>query len=370
MRIVEVVVTTCRVPLSRPIIMGALRFDAREYLLVELRTDEGLVGLGFGMTRDAPLEAILVRTIAPRILGRDPLLSESLWEDLYDANLTIGQRGLFMRCLSAVDTALWDIKAQAAGLPLWQLIGGVREQVPATVAGGYPGAGVTLDDLAEEVGAYAAAGYSVVKIAGGPLADDTERLRVAREVLGPDRPLAYDAHWAWRTVAEVLPVVRHWDGFGLEFIEDPFPSDSPRLAADLRERTRIPLALGEDVTGRFAYRDLLEQAPPEHLRLDATTTGGITEALRVCALAAAASIPVLPHIFPELHVHLAAGLRIVPAVEVTDPDREIDLFWRLLEAPLRPVAGLVAAPVRPGHGVALDRASVARYQETQQTVRR
>lgn len=369
MRIVEVVVTTCRVPLSRPIVMGALHFDAREYLLVEVRTDEGLVGLGFGMTRDAPLEAIVARTIAPRILGRDPLLVESIWEDLYDANLTIGQRGLFMRCLSAVDVALWDIKGQAAGLPLWQLIGGVREKVAATVAGGYPRDGVTLDELGEEVRAYAAAGYSVVKIAGGPLVADTERLRVARDAIGAAGALAYDAHWAWRTVAEVLPVVRRWDRFALAFIEDPFPSDSPRLAADLRERTRIPLALGEDVTGRYAYRDLLEQAPPEHLRLDATTTGGITEALRVCALASTASIPVLPHIFPELHVHLAAGLRIVPAVEVTEPAREIDLFWRLLESPLRPVGGIVAAPLLPGLGVELDRASVSVHQVSQQTIR-
>jgi L-alanine-DL-glutamate epimerase-like enolase superfamily enzyme len=366
MRITEVRSTTCRIPLERPIVMGAIRFDAREYLVVEIRTDEGVTGIGFGMTRDAPLAAILTRSIGPRILGADPLLTEAIWDGLYDANLTIGQRGLFMRCLSAVDIALWDIKAQVAGLPLWQLLGGARETVPAMVAGGYPRAGTSLDDLVEEVGGYAASGIGLIKIAAGDLADDTERLRVAASAVGPSQ-LAYDAHWAWRRLADVVPTVRGWAAFELAFIEDPFPSESPSLAAQLRERTGIALALGEDVTGRYAYRDLLDVARPDHLRLDATTTGGISEALKVCALAATHSIPVLPHIFPELHVHLAAALPIVAAVEFTDPVREIDLFWRLLREPVRPTAGRFAAPTVAGHGVQLDPVAVARFAVSTET---
>ena len=360
MRITEVRATTVRIPLSSPIVMGELRFDGREYLVLELVTDEGLTGIGYGMTRDAPLGAIVERTVAPRLLGADPLASEAIWQRLYDANLTIGQRGLFMRALSAADIAVWDLKAQAAGLPLWQLLGGARERIPASVAGGYPRPGRTLDSLGEEVAGYAAAGYPWIKIAAGPLADDTERLRVAASAVG-DRALAYDAHWAWRTLPEVVPTVRTWDEFDLAFIEDPFPSDSPALASRLREWTGIPLALGEDVVGRYAYRDLIAAAMPDVLRLDATTAGGISEAVKVCALAAAESIPVLPHIFPELHVHLAAALPIVMAVEVTDPAQEIDLFWQVLEEPLRPVDGHVTAPTGPGVGLRLDRAALARF---------
>lgn len=360
MRITGVQLTTCRIPLSRPIVMGEIRFDAREYLLVEIRTDAGVVGTGYGMTRDAPLAAILARSIAPRLVGADPLLGEAIWTSLYDANLTLGQRGLFMRCLSAVDIALWDIKAQVAGLPLWQLLGGARDRVPAMIAGGYPRTGTTLDELGAEVAGYAAAGFGVIKIAAGDLAADTERLRVARSACGASR-LAYDVHWAWQRLADVLPTVRGWDAFELAFIEDPFPSESPRLAAQLRERTGIALALGEDVTGRFAYRDLLQHAPPDHLRTDATTAGGISEVVKICALAAADSIPVLPHIFPELHVHLAAALPIVAAVEVTDPDREIDLFWRLLRDPARPVEGMLTAPTGAGIGVSIDDAARRRH---------
>ena len=368
MKITEVRATTCRIPLSSPIVMGELKFDAREYIVVEVLTDEGVTGPGFGMTRDAPLAPIVIRNVAPRLIGADPLATEAIWERLYNGNLTIGQRGRFMRCLSAADIALWDIKAQVAGLPLWQLLGGFRERIGASMAGGYPRPGRTLDSLGEEVAGYAAQGYPWIKIAAGPLADDTDRLRESAAAVG-DSLLAYDAHWAWRTLPAVVPTVRRWTEFDLAFIEDPFPSESPRLAAGLREQTGIPLALGEDVTGRHAYRDLIAQAPPDILRLDATTTGGISEAIKICAMAAAHSIPVLPHIFPELHVHLAAALPIVMAVEVTDPAQEIDLLWNILANPLRPVDGHVTAPTGPGIGAELDRAALARYATGVETQR-
>lgn len=368
MIITEVRATTCRIPLSSPIVMGDLHFDSREYLIVEVMTDDGVTGIGFGMTRDAPLGAIFVRNVAPRLVGADPLASEAIWDRLYNGNLTIGQRGLFMRCLSAADIALWDIKAQVAGLPLWMLLGGFRDRVPASMAGGYPRPGVTLDMLGAEIAGYASQGYPWIKIAAGPLEDDTERLRVAASAIGKSL-LAYDAHWAWRTIPAVLPTVRSWTEFDLAFIEDPFPSESPRLAAQLRERTGISLALGEDVVGRYAYRDLITQAQPDYLRVDATTAGGISEAIKICALAAAESMPVLPHIFPELHVHLAAALPIVMAVEVTDPKQEIDLLWNVLTNPVRPVDGRVAAPDGPGIGVELDRAALARYTVGVETLR-
>ena len=360
MIITEVRATTIRIPLSSPIVMGPLHFDSREYLVVEVRTDDGPTGIGLGMTRDAPLGPVLVRNVAPRLIGSDPLRSEDIWQRAYDENLTIGQRGMFMRCLSATDIALWDIRGQIAGLPLWQLLGGYRDRIPASMAGGYPRPGRTLDSLETEIAGYAEQGFPWIKIAAGPLEGDTERLRVSAGAVG-DSLLAYDAHWAWRTLPAVVPTVQRWAEFDLAFIEDPFPSDSPHLAQTLRERTGIALALGEDVTGRYAYRDLIAEAPPDVLRVDATTTGGISEALKICALAAARSIPVLPHIFPEIHVHLAAALPIVMAVEVTDPVQEIDLLWNILVDPARPVDGHLTAPARPGLGIELDRAALARY---------
>ncbi len=362
MIITEVRATTCSIPLATPIVMGELRFDAREYIVVELVTDEGLTGVGFGMTRNGPVAPIVSRNLAPLLLGADPLSSERLWQTMYDRNLTIGQRGLFMRALSAVDVAIWDIKGQVAGMPLWRLFGGYRDRVQVSIAGGYPRAGRSLDSLGTEIAGYVSDGYPWIKIAAGALEDDTQRLRVCADAIaGSASVLAYDAHWAWRTIAEVLPTVRGWGDLGIAFIEDPYPAELTSIAVELRARTGISLALGEDTTGRYAYRDLIALATPEYLRVDATTTGGLSEAIKVCAMAATASIPILPHIFPEVHVHLAAAFPTVMAVEATDPRQEIDVLYRLLANPLRPVGGWIDAPTVPGLGADLDQEAVSRF---------
>ena len=349
--------------------MGELKFDAREYLVLEVVTDEGVTGLGFGMTRDAPLGPIVIRNVAPRLIGADPLATEATWERLYNGNLTIGQRGLFMRCLSAADIALWDIKAQVAGLPLWQLLGGFRERIGASMAGGYPRPGPDAR-LARRGGR---------RLRGAGLPVDQDRGRPAR---GRHRAAPRVRRRRRRQPARLRRAlgVAH-AARGRADGPDAGPSSTSRSSRirsrpsrrgwppALREQTGIPLALGEDVTGRHAYRDLIAQAPPDILRLDATTTGGISEAIKICAMAAADSIPVLPHIFPELHVHLAAALPIVMAVEVTDPAQEIDLLWNILADPLRPVDGHVTAPTGPGIGAELDRAALARYATGVETLR-
>src|SRR5579885_3488180 len=128
MKITEVRAITCDIPLSRPIVMGELRYDSRDYILVEVRTDAGISGVGFGMGRYAPVARIVARNLTPLLLGEDPLLTEQLWDRLYYRNLVIGQQGIFMRALSAVDIALWDIKGKVANLPVWQLLGGARRE--------------------------------------------------------------------------------------------------------------------------------------------------------------------------------------------------------------------------------------------------
>src|SRR2546430_2728280 len=145
---------TCRVPLSRPIVMGDIRFEYREYIVVEIVTQGGVTGIGYGMTRNGPVQAIVERTLRPLLIGADATMTEQHWERLYYTNLPMGQRGIFMRALSAVDIALWDLKAKFAGMPLWKLLGGFRDRVPALVAGGYAGANVTPRDLEREVADY------------------------------------------------------------------------------------------------------------------------------------------------------------------------------------------------------------------------
>jgi D-arabinonate dehydratase len=361
MRITEVRATTVDVPLPRPIVMGEIRFDSREYVVVEVETDAGHTGIGLGMTRNSPTAAIVHRSLRPSLMGEDPLLTEALWERMYYRNLPMGQRGVFMRALSAVDIALWDIKAQAAGLPLWRLLGGFRSRVPVLVAGGYPASDRTTSDLEAEMADYVARGFRMVKIAAGDLAADTPRLVAARRGLGDDADLSYDAHWAWRDLLSTVPVVRRWADLRLAFIEDPFPSEQLGLAARLRDTTGCQLALGEDGVGRWAFHDLLVRSQPDVLRIDATVMGGISEAIKVCAIASALSVPVLPHVFPEVHQHLSAAFAGMLAVELTDRAYETETLHRLFRRWVRVEDGELLAPDEPGLGVVLDREALERF---------
>lgn len=361
MRITGVRAVTCEIALPRPIVMGELRFDAREYIVVVLETDEGIAGVGFGMTRGAPVGAIVERNLAPLLIGMDPFLTEAIGTRLTDRNLTIAGRGIFARALSAVDIALWDIKGQAVGQPIWRLLGGARDRIPVAIAGGYADAATSLDDLATEVAGYAQGGFGLIKIAADTLASDTARIAVAIAALEGRSALAFDAHWAWRRSYDVLPTVRGWSKYGLAFIEDPFAPELTALATELRDTTGIPIALGEEAVGRWAFESLLTDRRPDVLRLDATSMGGLSEAVKVCALASVHARPVFPHVFPEIHVHLAAAFSEVMAVELTLPEASIETLYRLFHDWVVIEGGEIVAPTRPGLGLAIDERALTRY---------
>jgi D-arabinonate dehydratase len=361
-RITDVRAFTCDVPVPRPIILGDIRYDSRDYVIVEVLTDEGVSGIGFGMARYAPVAQIVEANLKPLLVGQDPLLTERLWDRMYHLNLLIAQRGIFMRALSAVDIALWDIKGKAAGLPVWRLLGGHSERVPLLMAGGYVARDKTLKDLEAELTGYVERGFRLVKISNGTLAEDTERLRAARHAIGPQTSLIYDAHWSWRDAAESLRVIRGWQELDLAWIEDPFPSELSRLAVRLRSGCNIPIGIGEDLAGRWAFQELLQQRAVDVVRVDVAVVGGFTEAVKVCALAATEGLPVSPHVYPELHVHLAAALPAVMALEMTDPAQGIEGLHLLLKTAIHIDRGEAVAPSAPGLGVDLDMTAVQRYR--------
>jgi L-alanine-DL-glutamate epimerase-like enolase superfamily enzyme len=361
MRITGVRTVTCEIALPRPIVMGELRFHAREYIVVVIETDEGVAGVGFGMTRGAPVGAIVDRNLAPLLVGWDPFLTEAIGTHLTDRNLTIAGRGIFARALSAVDIALWDIKGQALGQPIWRLLGGARSRIPVAVAGGYADPDASLDDLGAEVAGYADRGIGLIKIAADTLPQDTARIAAASEAIGGRSSLAFDAHWAWRRAYDVLPTVQGWARFGLAFIEDPFAPELTSLAVELRDATGIPIALGEEAVGRWAFESLLTERRPDVLRLDATSMGGLSEAVKVCALASVHARPVFPHVFPEIHVHLAAAFAEVMAVELTLPEANIESLHRLFHDWVVVDGGEIVAPTRPGLGLTIDERALDRY---------
>ena len=158
---------TATLPLPAPLRLGPVEITEREYAAVEVETEDGLVGKAYCLTRNAPVAACVERLVAPVVVGReaDP---EALWDACSRATVPVGRTGLVVRAIGLVDIALWDVAAQAAGVPLWRLLGGVDPACPGLLVAAYPLADRTPESLAEDVIRYGAAGWTLLKVARDP----------------------------------------------------------------------------------------------------------------------------------------------------------------------------------------------------------
>jgi D-arabinonate dehydratase len=360
MTITAVTAMRCVVPLARPLQLGSAVVDSRDYIVVEVTTSDGIVGRAIGNGRNAPVDAFVRDVFAPLVIGLDPLRTEQVWARMYYGCLPIGQRGASMTALSLVDICCWDIKAQAAGMPLATLLGGYRDEVAVSIAGGYPELTPDAESVKEEVAGFVDAGYRSIKLASHGTPADTARLAAARQAGGDDIDLIVDVHWTWRDLRTAVRCARGWEEFDLTWLEDPFPARLAALVEPFRQAVDIPLGLGEDRAGLDDFTALLD-LDVDVVRVDATVCGGITEFLRVAALAAARGRPVSPHVFAEIHVHLAAALPNVIGVEMVDPRSGVTPIDRLLQ-PIDVRDGMTAPPDRAGIGLAFDGAALERYR--------
>lgn len=346
---------TLRLPLRRPVVFASMRYDHRDYAVVRVTDTEGRTGAAYCLARNAPLAAT-VAAMAPAVVGADVWATEQIWSRLYQASIPFGQRGLALRALSLVDVALWDLKGVTAGLSVSQLLGVARTEVQVGVGGGYYRDARQDDDVADELRGYRNLGFPLVKIpAGGWPPEREERwVAAARDAVGVDVQLAVDTHWTWSDTAEALAVLRRLDPYRLAWVEDPlWPEAVPALAA-LRRGVATPLAIGDELSGRWAYHSLLREDAADIWRVDVMTVGGFTEFRRVAALAETAGLTVATHIYPEVHVHCAGSFPSVRWTEYVAPETEIDLAHVFVEPLLEPHGGVAQVPSRPGLGVTLD----------------
>ena len=319
---VEAVAVTRRLP--TPIRLGANEIPTREYALVRVTTSAGLVGAAYCLTRGAPVVESVERCIAPVLVGKDADTIAARWDDGYRATIMAGRSGVLQRALGLADIALWDIKGQRAGMPLWRLLGGHRPDVRCLLVAGYPVTGGSLEALADDLVAYAARGNRLLKIAR--LEDRDAMATLLGDVAaraGADIGLIVDAAYCWSSVGEAHAESSAW-GVPLTWLEDPFPPE--RLAAyrRFREFCPYPLAAGDEASAP-ATAALLDARLLDYLRLDVPAVGGITPALQLLARAAAAEVPVSFHVYPEVSVHLAAAVAPGVArrdVRHDDPRRE------------------------------------------------
>ncbi len=368
MKIVEVRSAVAVVPLTKPVSWATAAVTEREYILVWAIGEDGTSGVGYGLGSRYPGGArlfhdIVQEQLAPLTVGTDSWMTEDLWARLYQRTLLLGRRGAGLRAMSALDIALWDLNAKLTGVPLYRLLGGYRSDIPVYASGGYYSAGDPLQDLENEIGAYLARGYTSVKIkvGGQPLAVDAARVKLVREMIGPEGRVALDANNAWTSLIDALRAAERFAPYDPWWLEEPFLPDAAANFAELAKRTPIPLATGELESTRWPFRQFLDERSVHIIQADATVCGGVTEWRRIAQMAAGFDVPVAPHWAPEIHSHLVAASPNGLAIEYFTPDRDIVNFDRLLANPLNPVGGSLRLSEQPGHGLTLDGEAVSRH---------
>ena len=363
MIITEVHARTVRLPLDRPVRTSDLVITHREFVLVDVVAEGGRIGHGFGFTRGGLVAETIRTNLAPLLVGQDARLSELAWDRMYRATRYLGRRGLMMRAISAVDIALWDLKASSLGVPLWAMLGGAADEVDAFVAGGYYGESVDLDAVEREFAAYAEAGYAGAKInvGGLPMEQDLERVAAARRGLGAQCELAVDFNGALRDARSAVAWAERLTAYGVTQIEEPFLMDDAPSWRGFRLRSPIAVAMGEDESGRWAFADLVRHDAMDVVRHDATLVGGVSEWTKIAGLALANGLRLFPHWFPEIHVHLAIAYPGCLGVEVIARESGVMNAHRLVRQSVVPVSGRVSAPQRPGLGIEWDPETIERY---------
>jgi L-alanine-DL-glutamate epimerase-like enolase superfamily enzyme len=350
--------------------------DSFNTCLVEIDTDAGLTGLGEAkvgvgnLGNYAALVTLIQAELAPLLIGRDPRDITALWETIYNGTRAhyvaahgrtfpiVGRRGITISALSGIDIALWDLLGKSLGQPVWRLLGGrLRDRIPAYASGGWAPVG----GVGKQLRQYVERGHRAVKMRVGlqdkSVDDSAARVREAREQLGPDVGLMVDAHGTW-SVREAQRFARKVADCDLGWLEEPVSPDNVTGQAEVRAATDIPIAAGETEQTRFAFRDLIEARAVDVLQPDVAIAGGITETLRICALAATHGLTVAPHLWGGA-VLFASGLHLAvatPCVNTLEFSRgENPLLHELVEEPFDLRDGYVLAPDRPGLGLTLNR---------------
>jgi L-alanine-DL-glutamate epimerase-like enolase superfamily enzyme len=360
MKITHVTTRVLSTPADNPLVVGLpAPTDTREFVTLELGTDQGLVGLGltfFGAAL-APALKVAVDTLARLVIGDDPTQTEAIAAKLRRAAGSSGPGGIFTLALSAVDIACWDLKGKAEGKSVCALLGGLRDRVP-TYASGALMRQHPVDYLAKAGPRLTGMGFTQMKMQCGSeptVAASVERVRVMREAIGPDVDLMCDINQLW-SVHHAIDVGDRISQYHLFWLEDPTAHDDYPGLARIADALVTPIAAGEYHYGIAPFRHLLEARSVDIAMIDLLRVGGITQWMKVAGMAEAFNVPVVSHLIPEIHVHLVAAVPNGLTVEY--------MPWtlRLYEETPAIEGGRLLVPKKPGLGLAFDLAALKRYQ--------
>src|SRR5712692_3751214 len=329
MKITSVRSATVAIPVQRPTAISTRVLAVREFVLVWIGTDAGVEGLGYtyaGTVGGRVVQTCVDTVLKDVVLGEDPRFTERLWDRMFKQSLLVGRRGGMLRAVGAIDLALWDALGKLHGEPLYRLLGAFRDEVPAYASGGYYRP--DIDPLAEiegELGRYAERGFVdfKIKVGGRSIAEDHERVKRAREVIGPKARLALDANNAYNDVSTAIRAAAAFAPYDIWWFEEPAYPDSLPNSARIAAAISMPVATGEIEATRWGFRDIITSGAAQILQPDAVVLGGVSEWMKVAHLAAAHDFPVAPHWNANVHVHLVAAVSNGLTIEFFHPDEDI-----------------------------------------------
>jgi L-talarate/galactarate dehydratase len=360
MKVTHVTTRVLRTPADNPLVVGLpAPTDTREFVTLELGTDQGLVGIGltfFGGALTPALRAA-VDGLAGLIVGDDPTQVEAVTAKCRRAAGSSGPGGIFTLALSAVDIACWDLKGKALGRSVCALLGGLRDRVP-TYASGALMRPHPIDYLAKAGPRLRDMGFRQMKMQCGSeptLGASIERVRVMREAIGPDVDLMCDINQLW-TVNQAIEIGRRVEPYQLFWLEDPTAHDDYPGLARIADALGTPIAAGEYHYGIVPFRHMLEHRSIDIVMIDLLRAGGITQWMKIAGMAEAFNLPVVSHLIPEFHVHLIAAIPNGLTVEY--------MPWTLQLFEETPALqdGQLVVPTKPGLGLAFDQTALKRYQ--------
>ncbi len=348
-----------RLPLEASGDAGHGAINSEELITLKLYAD-GLVGHGYAYTigrGGRAIKALIDHDLAPMLAGQSPEPVEELWELMNRRLLYVGRGGLTSFAIAAVDIALWDLRGQRQGKPLYALAGGTAREIPAY------GSGVDLpkplDQLLSQVEGFLQRGFPGVKVkVGRPNpGEDEERVAAVRRLIGDGIDLMVDANMSW-TADEALEKGRRLEAYNPFWLEEPaIPEDVPghaRLARSLK----MPIAVGESLHSVHEFRRYVEEQAVGVLQIDPVTNGGVTASLKALALADAAGLKTSSHYTDELCAHLLCASRNPVYLE-----KHAFALDRYLETPQRVLNGRVRPSETPGTGLRFDERVLAPYRQ-------
>jgi len=352
-------------------------YNSRTILILEIRTDEGIIGWGEAFGPAFVNKSIIENIYTPLLIGQDPLDNEVIWEKLYNYLQDHGQKGTVIESISAIDIALWDIKGKYMNLPVYQAMGGAfRNKLKAYATGFYHhDVDNQTEELVCEAKKYIKQGFDALKIKiGFGIEDDIKNVQAIRKAVGKNIEIMIDANHAYNS-STAIKLGKQVEKYEITWFEEPVPPEDKSGYLEVKDNLTIPIAGGEAEFTRYGFNELINRRCVDIIQADCTAMGGLSEYKKITTLATIQNIQCYPHVWGS-SIAVSAGIhasfnqpdfpRSLNSSEVyLELDRTPNVFRdELADEEIKIEDGYIPLPDKPGLGITINRDLIEKYRIT------